>query len=77
MPPPSANFFRDQKHWVIGIVVALTGALLARGVSPNLESDGMRFAVLILGHTTSLLGLFIIARGVFLRHKEEDTENSD
>lgn len=72
MASRSANSLRNQKHWLIGIVVAFSGVLLARGISPNLDGDGARFAVLLLGHAACLLGLFIIARGVFLRHRAED-----
>ena len=63
---------RSQKHWIYGILVALVGVLLARALSPELSGDGLRFATLLLGHAACLLGLFIIARGVFLRHREED-----
>lgn len=68
------NAIANHKHWIYGVAVALAGVLLARGFSPNLEGDGPRFAVLLLGHVTCLLGLFLIARGVFLRHREEDSD---
>lgn len=69
------NALAAHKHWIYGIVVALVGVLLARVISPTLENDAARFALLILGHLSCLLGLFIIAKGVFLRHREEDSDN--
>lgn len=68
---PNANGASPKKHWILGISVALVGVILARLVCPEIDANGLRFAVMIFGHFLCLFGLFIIAHGVFKRHQSD------
>lgn len=73
--PPKKSEIAAQKHWFIGIGVALVGVLISRLICPLIEVGDVRFAVMILGHALCLAGLLIIMHGVFRRHSEEDAED--
>ncbi|MGF0069095.1 hypothetical protein [Candidatus Spyradosoma sp. SGI.093] len=73
--PPKKSEIAAQKHWIIGISVALVGVLISRIVCPLIEVGDVRFAVMILGHAFCLVGLLVIMRGVFRRHSEDDAED--
>lgn len=60
-----------QKHWIIGVVVALLGVLVVRGICPKTD-ENWRLAVMVFGHVLCLSGLFIIMRGVFHRHSGDE-----
>lgn len=62
----------SQKHWFVGISVALLGVAAVRLICPEIEENGVRFAAMIFGHFLCLAGLFVIAHGVFKRHRTED-----
>lgn len=62
----------SQKHWFVGISVALLGVAVVRLACPEIEENGVRFAAMIFGHFSCLGGLFIIAHGVFKHHQTED-----
>lgn len=61
-----------KTHWILGIAVALVGVVLARLVCPEINTNGIRFAVMLVGHFLCLVGLFIIAHGVFKRHQSDE-----
>ncbi|MGN0834423.1 MAG: hypothetical protein ACI4QA_01145 [Candidatus Spyradosoma sp.] len=70
--PPKKSEIAAQKHWIIGIAVALVGVLISRAVCPLIEVGDVRFAVMILGHVFCLAGLLVIMRGVFRRHRDDE-----
>ena len=65
--------FAGQKHWVAGISVALAGVAVARIIAPRFFADAGTAGTLVAvaGHALCFAGLFIIARGVHRRHKDD------
>lgn len=62
-PVGPSPFRATWRYWVAGVVVALAGVLLARGLAPRLATEA-RAWVEVVGQLMGLAGLLIIALGV-------------
>ena len=61
------NITTNIAPWSIGTVVALGGVVIARLLSPEMESDSSRIMVAVLGRLIALTGLCIILFGIHRR----------
>jgi hypothetical protein len=60
---PSSKPARIAAYWIIGVTLALTGALVARFVAPGL-AETHRAIISVAGHLAAGAGLLVIAIGV-------------
>lgn len=56
------RFERRRLWWVLGVVVALIGIVVARILGPQLPS-AYQTSVFVVGATIAILGIFIAALG--------------
>ncbi|MCR5183609.1 MAG: hypothetical protein K6B46_02790 [Opitutales bacterium] len=60
-----------QSHWLLGIFIVALGIGIKRGLAGFCEGQ-LNVACAIAGTLICFLGFYIILRGIYLRHAEQN-----
>jgi hypothetical protein len=63
-----------RRYWISGIVIALTGVILARLIAPHLSEKTAIF-VKVAGQLIAIVGLVVIPIGVSRRVSSDNGKN--